>query len=635
MKTIPTKELKERLEKHKLAINTNGIEGEYAEFANYELHNIALINWNLSGINFFGSDFTNANLLNVDFTNANLENCTFNRANLSHAIFIGANMKGAKFITANMTGATVANANLSYADLTGIKFEKLLHSGANFTEAIMDNKLRKYIGVESELSSPTPSTNRHRIQHEPFSVHSMDIAPCFNAEQYALVFAEHIRHLRSESGQMVGIFGQWGRGKTYFFNKVWSNLESTNSLAENVKFQLIQFNPWKYQDTPAIWAYLYQTLYKNFYSGSFFKRLIFILRKEWWLFAIFLLGILVPLCYRLDVIIGSISFTITAVSLIKIIYDTMKDKTNSAMRLIRKYNKGIFNTTLGIQAEIEDELERLLVIEIPKHKVEKKKIILFIDDIDRCSQDKMIELIDSLRIILDNERIMKRLVIVCACDEDKLCAAIKLKYSALYPDSIACNKIAYEYIDKLFISGVKLPEIPNHKYDGFIEQLITSNKKSEVYSNPNNVSPTQNNKSDLESKTAIVNFLLWLKSLCIFRSEKVEMTDSSNTTNTSIQNTQNSIDDQDVVQLITNSVAEFKETLTPRRVRIFYYRYKLGKNIYSIHSNDLDVKLLLDGIKRRMEGEQIEDIDDANLRHVIRMVVAYTNEANSNLNLSN
>lgn len=64
--------------------------------------------------------------------------------------------------------------------------------------------------------------------------------------------ANLINIMPNESGRMIGIFGEWGRGKTFLMKYIWDNLEKKNS------FYKVDFQAWKYQETPAVWAYLYE-----------------------------------------------------------------------------------------------------------------------------------------------------------------------------------------------------------------------------------------------------------------------------------------------------------------------------------------------------------------------------------------
>lgn len=61
-------------------------------------------------------------------------------------------------------------------------------------------------------------------------------------------------------------------------------------------------------------------------------------------------------------------------------------------------------------------------------KVNKSRVILYIDDIDRCNSHKLISIIESLRTILENPEIQERLVVICSVDESKLMKAYEMEF---------------------------------------------------------------------------------------------------------------------------------------------------------------------------------------------------------------
>ena len=128
---------------------------------------------------------------------------------------------------------------------------------------------------------------------------------------------------------------------------------------------------------------------------------------------------------------------------------------------------------LGCQAELEHDLESLICYHV--NLKSGKRIVLFIDDIDRCDDKKMLSVVDSLRMILENKEICKRLIIVCAVDGERLKSAIATKYEGVEmldtkDKTTATSQLAREQIDKLFISGVKLCKLSK---DEKVEYLIS------------------------------------------------------------------------------------------------------------------------------------------------------------------
>jgi hypothetical protein len=133
------------------------------------------------------------------------------------------------------------------------------------------------INPPSEPQTVTDSSlsNKYKFTSYYSSVQDANLEPCFNTDIISRVFANHINSLANESGQMLGIFGPWGRGKTYFARQLYA-LFSSKSFSR--KYNFITFHAWKYQDTPAIWAYLFEELAEQYYGKKFFPRF---LRRVW------------------------------------------------------------------------------------------------------------------------------------------------------------------------------------------------------------------------------------------------------------------------------------------------------------------------------------------------------------------
>ena len=63
---------------------------------------------------------------------------------------------------------------------------------------------------------------------------------------------------------------------------------------------------------------------------------------------------------------------------------------------------------LGIQNDLEQDLVSLINYIVCSNKLKEKQIILYVDDIDRCESSKMLEIVNSLRLILEHPDIQKK-----------------------------------------------------------------------------------------------------------------------------------------------------------------------------------------------------------------------------------
>ena len=125
-------ELKEILDQHQLWVETNGMQGQYANLTGADLRHVNLYYANLTGADLTGADLWCANLSDANLHCANLTGANLRRANLT-----GADLKDANLKDANLVGADLRSANLTGANLTGANITGADLGGANLTNAIL------------------------------------------------------------------------------------------------------------------------------------------------------------------------------------------------------------------------------------------------------------------------------------------------------------------------------------------------------------------------------------------------------------------------------------------------------------------------------------------------------------------
>jgi superfamily II DNA or RNA helicase len=406
-----------------------------------------------------------------------------------------------------------------------------------------------------------------------------------------------IKILPGERGSMIGIFGKWGRGKTFLMDEVW------NKLNDQKTFERVDFHAWKYQDTPASWAYLYETLSQKYTSATnkskqrrWFINILRVLKLNFKLNsgypAFKLLMIVVVstvLWWQLRALINGSSFktsidVIGGAAVLTFLYKLISDWNSrygkEATKLFLKYSKKhSFKEHLGLQAEIQKELIALLKAWIPEEQISSRKIIIFVDDIDRCSELKIVQLIDALRVMLEDDEVAKRVVVITAIDERILKLAIHAKYYSIVKegDTININMLTKEYFDKLFIIGIKLGDLSSQERDEFFLEFIKNDTVQ---------------LKDLETVpiTSIDEF------------PGLVEPDELSQQGTSIQEVISNIEDQTnlkfdvdfmankeavsrIDKLYPDEIAMLRSCLknydnaTPRQIRIFYYRFLMAKNL--------------------------------------------------------
>lgn len=426
-----------------------------------------------------------------------------------------------------------------------------------------------------------------------------DATPSIGSIELSREILKILFDMRGSDGAMFGVFGKWGRGKTFLINEIKKRIKE-DKRKDN--FIVVDFNAWKYQDTPALWAYLYQTLLEEFlgkktsfdedkiscpWKNNFFKILFTLYNWICWaskeikirsfrlfrcmwleirrygrinfistLLFIFLTFFLynrfldfsdVKNLEKYKDVWPLIPVIISSIPLIKFFYS---DKTVS--RLIKELtSRPGFIETLGIQHKIQKELEILLRTFI-EHS--GRYILLIIDDVDRCQEGKIINIMDSLKIMLDNLYIQKRIVAIAAIDENILIQVVKNKYESLFKEDEIEDR-AKEYLDKLFLCGIGLGDLTAKETLEILENICKIDDRSGLYGNRkiNQINPEESTNIK-EIKIISTNN----KGTELYKDKMVPL-------------------ERDALNTFINGLG-----YTPRQIDILVFRYLLARNLLEV-----------------------------------------------------
>jgi hypothetical protein len=345
--------------------------------------------------------------------------------------------------------------------------------------------------------------------------------PVLNIKSVAKVFSKYIIKYNAEStSTIIGIFAKWGRGKTFFYELLKKEIKS-----KDINIYFCEFQPWKYQKQESAWAYLYGNILENYlntikYNSStyqtcekikelekmygtnkkttinklkifynkkcilpvklYFSKLIKIFnlnknRNGLLKFILSIGSIIISIVFIVSSITNKfelINFFIATIGIPGVLYlfklyRIYQKNENTVLELINYYGKTKdYSNYLGFQNEIERELKYLISSYMTR---DNERLILFIDDLDRCNEKMIIDIMDSLRLVLEDEDINKKLTIITAVDERILLKSIKHKY--FQPKD--SNEVTYEvspkeYIEKFFLIALKL----NHLNDKDKSELV-------------------------------------------------------------------------------------------------------------------------------------------------------------------
>lgn len=400
--------------------------------------------------------------------------------------------------------------------------------------------------------------------------------PAIGVDNIAFTLSKIIPDFTNDTGMMVGIFGKWGRGKTYLFKRVLEKLQNNNQK----DYIPVEFSAWKYQTTNSSWGYLYKSLYDEYLKDNIKKH-----RYSWGrlpIFKIFFLNIekygYIPILLLLLSIFLGVWFsfaskydlavmlqkTIGLILVVKVVLLYMRYK-NSITTITQQYFKSSDTTNiLGVQDKIQEEIKLLLRAWVKDGS--DKKILLFIDDLDRCNLDQVVSTLDGLRLILDDAEISRKLIIIVAIDEKILKKSFFVKYKDFINESEA--GLYREYLEKIFILGINLPPLDNIE-----KSEILSTFNAHYFDTLENKPVYSNQEKDLNYETKKV------------MGDSARENESTNEINKEISVT--TINEFESSLLLKN--IEEIEDITPRQIKIMIYKYILATQLFtSLTGNEIN-----------------------------------------------
>jgi predicted KAP-like P-loop ATPase len=212
---------------------------------------------------------------------------------------------------------------------------------------------------------------------------------------------------------VIAINGEWGSGKTSLINTIKKKLDKNKN-----KITTVFFDAWMYEySDPA--AALFYTIAK-----------------------------------RLEATGRHMSHD--AISLAKLVLDVFARRYTgmSVGEMQQHFNAGITGVTT-----ISERLEKAV-----NETIEDKRIVVLIDDLDRCSLDNVLEILETLKLFLG----IKNFIFVIAVDMSKIKLAWSYKYGKI--DETANEGL--KYLEKIFQIEKAIPVPTPEQVKEYLKCLI-------------------------------------------------------------------------------------------------------------------------------------------------------------------
>lgn len=241
------------------------------------------------------------------------------------------------------------------------------------------------------------------------------------------LFADKLKDLILETERLpfcVGIFGAWGSGKTSFMNMLQGLINEHAKGQANDKIKTIWFNPWKYDKKEDLWNALIQTILNAIIEEQSVGPEIKEKAKKLALATTWL---------ALKKTISAVSAGMISEENLDKIVEAFNDKDEKYYRHINQFEKDF--------------------ADVVKDYTNDGKLIIFIDDLDRCLPENAITVLESLKLFIGDAHC----IFILGMDHAIVEAGIKTRYGKDAPIA------GRDYLDKIIQVPFFLPPVPYEK----------------------------------------------------------------------------------------------------------------------------------------------------------------------------
>ncbi len=230
----------------------------------------------------------------------------------------------------------------------------------------------------------------------------------------------------------IGIYGKWGTGKTSLLNLIEKNIEIFHKEKGDKPYMKFHYNPWVYQTKEEMLFDFFETLSRKLnYSGNEnLKKAGKLIKK----YSRYLKAVKLSASVGIPKVFNA-GISIEPYEILKRLGEDLEGEEKSLDEL---------------KTEIDDAL-----------KLSNKKIIIFIDDIDRLDKDEIFTLFKLIKINAD----FKNLIFIVCLDPDYVAKAIHQRYGHK-------KKSGKEFLEKIINIPLELPLIEDIDLDYFVKEKI-------------------------------------------------------------------------------------------------------------------------------------------------------------------
>lgn len=261
----------------------------------------------------------------------------------------------------------------------------------------------------------------------------------------------------------IGLFGDWGGGKSSILKMLQHELDQDNEYA------VIYFNSWVFEGYEDAKSALLTTLLKELHDHRDLKNVIgdevknLIKRVNW----------MKLLKFGVSAGISYLTANPFPLLMSEMSSSTTKPSEDKAPKSILNYVSDIKlddfinanQETIQSIRTFRSDFEKLI------EKTKLKAVIILIDDLDRCSPERLIENLEAIRLFLN----VSHTAFVIATDRRIVENAIRIRFSKLFNEnnkSSIGESLITDYLEKLIQVPYTLPKLAPHEVRSYMSLLF-------------------------------------------------------------------------------------------------------------------------------------------------------------------
>lgn len=257
----------------------------------------------------------------------------------------------------------------------------------------------------------------------------------------------------------IGIYGDWGSGKSSLMQLCLEELSKDDTIL------CIKFNGWLFEGYEDAKTALIGTIIDQINSlktlSDKAKNLIIQLYKNTDKLKLASKGIKFGIDYILTGGIGTIT-DLTVKNVLSKLKDNSLDIKDKEIESVLKEQFKSQELRKDIR-NFQNDFKALL------SETKIKKLVVFIDELDRCNPDTILQTFEAIRLFLFTENTS----FVIGADERHVIYSVKKRYSELIGNQIDIGK---EYLEKIIQYPIRIPQLGSREVEFYILCLLFQNE---------------------------------------------------------------------------------------------------------------------------------------------------------------